>query len=258
MNNSCADKICFPGTKSDWNSFDRFDFELDGVPCIVVRPETAAAGLPWIWRARFFGAFPFVDLAILKLGWHLVYTDVVELYGSPEAMRRYDRFYHFLTTEYAFPKRPVLEGYSRGGLPVYAWAARNPDKVACIYADAPVCDFKSWPGGKGTGPGSAECWNTVLKVYGLSETEAMIYTGNPIDNLEPLAAAGIPLIHVVGDIDEVVPVKENTAILETRYKKLNGTIEVIHKPDCAHHPHCLENPQPVVEFILNHYSIRKA
>ena len=138
MNNSCVDNINFPGAKSDWNGFDRFDFELEGVPCIVVRPEYTAEGRPWIWRARFFGAFPYVDLAILKLGWHLVYTDVVELYGSPEAMRRYDRFYHFLTTEYGFPKRPVLEGYSRGGLPVYAWAARNPDKVACIYADAPV------------------------------------------------------------------------------------------------------------------------
>lgn len=256
MKNYSIDPICFPGVASEWNGFCRFDFELDGVPCIVVRPAEAATGLPWIWRARFFGAFPYLDLAMLKLGWHLVYTDVVELYGSPEAMRRYDRFYEFLTAEYGFPGRPVLEGYSRGGLPVYAWAARHPDRVSCIYADAPVCDFKSWPGGKGTGPGNQECWATCLKVYGLTEDAAMRYPGNPIDNLKPLAEAQIPIIHVVGDIDEVVPLHENTAILEERYKKLNGTIEVIHKPDCRHHPHCLENPQPIVDFILKHYNDR--
>ena len=117
-----------------------------------------------------------------------------------------------------------------------------------------MCDFKSWPGGKGIGAGDKDGWATVLKVYGLTESEAVAYGGNPIDNLKPLAEAGIPIIHVVGDKDEIVPLQENTAILEERYKKLNGTIEVIHKPDCAHHPHCLENPQPVIDFIMKHYS----
>ena len=42
---------------------------------------------------------------------------------------------------------------SRGGLIIYNWATANPKKVACIYGDAPVCDFKSWPGGKGKGKG---------------------------------------------------------------------------------------------------------
>ena len=39
---------------------------------------------------------------------------------------------------------------------------------------------------------------------------------NAIDNLAPLATAGIPVVHVVGDADDVVPVKENTAIVEAR------------------------------------------
>lgn len=42
-----------------------------------------------------------------------------------------------------FNKKVALEGMSRGGLIVYNWAAQNPEKVACIYADAPVMDFKS-------------------------------------------------------------------------------------------------------------------
>ena len=78
------------------------------------------------------------------------------------------------------------------------------------------------------------------------------HKGNPIDNLEPLARAGVPLLHVVGDVDEVVPVEENTAIVESRYKKLGGSITVIHKKDVSHHPHSLVDPAPIVEFVLKY------
>ena len=40
----------------------------------------------------------------------------------------------------------------------------------------------------------------------------------------------VPLLHVVGDTDEVVPVVENTKVIESRFRKLGGKIEVIHKP----------------------------
>jgi hypothetical protein len=53
----------------------------------------------------------------------------------------------------------------------------------------------------------------------------------PIDNLKPLTEAGIPIIHVVGDKDTTVPVSENTAIAEKRYKEMGRVFEVIHKND---------------------------
>jgi hypothetical protein len=49
-----------------------------------------------------------------------------------------------------------------------------------------------------------------------------------------------------------VPVSENTAILEARYKKLGGSIQVIYKPGIGHHPHSLKDPKPIVDFILKH------
>ncbi len=141
----------------------------------------------------------------------------------------------------------------KGGLYAYRWASENPDKVAVIYGDAPVCDFKSWPGGKGLGKGSPGDWSQLFECYGFKdEAEALAYRGNPIDVLEPLAQAGIALIHVVGDADDVVPVAENTAVVEARYRQLGGEIQVIHKPGVGHHPHGLDDPAPVVEFILTH------
>jgi hypothetical protein len=148
-------------------------------------------------------------------------------------------------------KKGTLIGISRGGLYAYNWAVQNPEKEVCIYGDAPVCDFKSWPGGKGVGKGSPDDWQALMKCYGFKdEREAIAWKGNPVDNLGPLANAGIPLIHVVGDVDDVVPVRENTAIVEQRYKELGGEIHALHKPHVGHHPHGLDDPQPLVDFIL--------
>ena len=135
----------------------------------------------------------------------------------------------------------------------YRWAAENPEKVAVIYGAAPVCDFKSWPAGKGTGKGSEKDWESLIACYQFKdEAEALAYPHNPIDTLAPLAKAKVPLIHVVGDVDTDVPWTENTAIIKERYKKLGGEITVLHKPAIAHHPHGLDDPTPVVEFILRH------
>jgi pimeloyl-ACP methyl ester carboxylesterase len=235
--------------KSSFRGFDQYDFDLDGVPCRVVAPKQVADGKPWVWRARFWGHKPQFDIAMLKRGYHVVYCDVGKKFGNAEAVKRWNAFYDYLRLEHQFSERVVLEGMSRGGLIVYNWGAANPDKVQAIYGDAPVMDFKSWPGGKGEGIGAAETWEQCLEAYGLTEDEAMAFAGNPLDNLAPLAKAGVPIIHVVGDADDVVPVAENTAIAEARYQKLGGQFKVIHKKDVGHHPHSLKNPQPIVDFV---------
>ena len=125
-----------------------------------------------------------------------------------------------------------------------------------IYGDNPVCDFKSWPAGKGTGKGSPKDWAACLEAYGFPDmAAALAYPGNPIDTLAPLAKAGIDLIYVVGDTDDVVPPPENALIVEERYKKLGGRIEVIHEATKGHHPHGLDDPERVVDFILEHASL---
>ena len=184
--------------------------------------------------------------ALLAQGYHVAYCDVGNLFGAPSAVGRWDEFYKFLVGEKGFHKKPALEGMSRGGLIIYNWAKKNPEKVSCIYADAPVCDIKSWP------RGNAGVWKQCLKAYGFKDdAEALAFEGNPIDGLEPLAKAKVPLLHVVGDADTVVPVADNTAVLEKRYKALGGKIEVIHKPGVGHHPHSLKDPQRLVDFVTN-------
>lgn len=240
----------FPGRRSDWHGFDRYDFLVDGKPVSVVAPKETAAGRPWIWHGEFFGHKPKPDIVLLGEGFHVVYMRIPDMLGAPEAVRHWNAFYRELTERYGFGGRAALVGLSRGGLYVYNWAAENPEHVACIYGDAPVCDFKSWPGGKGKGQGSERDWKLVLARYGFaSDEEALAYQKNPIDRLEPLAKAGVPLLHVFGDADEVVPYEENTALVAERYRKLGGSITLIRKSGTGHHPHGLEDSTPIINFI---------
>ncbi len=249
----------FPGTKSEWNGFERHDFEVDGHSVLVVSPKSAAAGLPWVWHGEFFGHKPAPDIALLHKGFHIVYMSVPDMLGSPAAVAHWDRLYAELSGKYGLSKKAALVGLSRGGLYCYNWAIANPDHVACIYADAPVCDFKSWPGGKGKGPGSERDWKLVLEQYGFAnEAEAITYKGNPVDNLAPLAKAKVPLLHVYGDADEVVPWDENTGLIADRYKALGGEIVLIAKPGVRHHPHGLDDSTPIVEFIEKYSRSEKA
>ncbi len=236
------------------------DSTLNGVDFKVVFPKQPNDKKQWIWRARFWGHEPQTDLALLERGFHVAYIDVSGLFGNERAIAIWDDFYEFMTSKYQLNPKVVLEGMSRGGLIVFNWANRNAQKVACIYVDAPVCDFKSWPAGKGAGKGSSNVWMECLNQYGFSEEIALHYNGNPIDHMENLVSQKVPILSVVGDADEVVPVSENTELLEKRIKKLGWEMTIIHKPGIGHHPHSLEDPAAIVEFILKnigYYSASK-
>ena len=223
-------------------------FHFDGCACTVVEPSSPLPGVRWVWKAEFFAAFPKFELEMLHRGYYICYMNVGNTFGCPEAMEHFDRFYELLTTRYKFNAYPILVGLSRGGLYIYNWACRNPEKTGCIYADNPVCDFKSWPGGKGRGPGSPENWWELLKSYRFANEEEALKYPTPIDNAEILVKAGVPIVHAVATEDEVVPVDENTDLMEQKIHACGGKIKVFRHPG-AHHPHGLENPAQIADWI---------
>ena len=256
--NKPAAAIAWPGEKIDtWRGYRRHVFQVDGCTGWVVEPKKAAPGNPWTWCMEFPDAFTERTGVpeLLEQGFHHVHIQVGNTFGAPSALKHFDAMYKTITAQ-GLAKKGALIGISRGGLYAYNWAALNPGKVTLIYGDAPVCDFKSWPGGKGKGKGSGSDWNALMEHYSFKdEAEALDYKHNPVDNLSPLAKAKIPLIHVVGDDDDVVPVAENTAVIERRYKELGGEMVVIHKPGVGHHPHGASDVSPLVKFITEKTSL---
>ncbi len=265
-----------------WFGFDQEVFEVDGCEAWIAYPRRPLPGRQWVWCLEFPGGYGGRTGSAIFChdGFHYVHVRVGDTFGCPRAQETFDLFYEELRRR-GFAEKGILVGISRGGLYAYRFASRRPEAVAGIYGDAPVCDFKSWPGGfRRTGSGYERvnpenpAWERLKKLYGFaSDGEALAYDRNPVDLLPPLAAAGIPLFHVVGDADTVVPVADNTAVVEARYKALGGRIEVYHKtpaagvmdgeeiPDaadphllraspagCGHHPHGLLNPVPILRF----------
>ncbi len=238
-------------TVTEFHGYRQYDFERAGRECRIVEPKIAAEGHPWIWRARFFGWEPQADLGMLEHGWHIVYCDVASLFGAPKAVSIWNEFYPY-TQALGLNPKPVLAGISRGGLIVYNWAAENPEKVAAISCYAPVLDIRSWPAGLGAGPGNAEELPRCLEAYGITEADLTDFHGNPLDHLEPIAEARIPIIHYVGAADTDVPPAENTDILVERYTALGAKVEVISVLGMGHHPpaYNTDDLTPVVDFLL--------
>ncbi|MBS0210064.1 MAG: DUF1080 domain-containing protein [Planctomycetes bacterium] len=241
----------FSGKATDYHGYQRYDMTVGGCKAWVVAPKQPAGGNPWIWRAEFFDHAPQVDLALLARGYHLAFITVGNTFGCPDAMKHWDAFYEVLTTRHGLAADPVLEGLSRGGLYVCNWASAHPYSVGCILLDNAVLDFKSWPGGKGAGPGSKRDWEKLLGDYHFrDEAEALAYQLNPIDNLAPLAAARVPIYFLYGDADEVVPFPENGQLGFARYEKLGGPAKLHLKPGGKHHPHGLDDPTPSVAYVM--------
>ncbi|MGD1978034.1 MAG: alpha/beta hydrolase [Akkermansiaceae bacterium] len=236
--------------KSKWNGYDRCDFVLSESKAkgILVLPEKPAEGKPWIWRARFFGHQPALDLALLKRGFHLAYVDVANLYGNDAAMKRGEELYSFLTSKVGLGPKPILEGMSRGGLFIFNFAARHPDKVTAVYGDNPVCNFQSWPGGM-NGKLSKGDYARCLKAYGIDAEKAKTHP----QVIAPDFARklkGIPVALVVGTADKVVPPSENAEPLAANLAAVKSPVKVWRKPGLGHHPHGLDPVAPLLTFLL--------
>ncbi|MGB0332000.1 MAG: alpha/beta hydrolase family protein, partial [Planctomycetota bacterium] len=201
-----------------WHGYERLDLEVAGKRARLIVPEHPAPGRPWVWRARFPDFHIGPDRILLERGFHIAHVDTGGMLGGPKAMAIWDRFYEVLRANHGLAARPALEGVSRGGLFVYHWASLHPERVACLYTDTAVCDIRSWPLGAGAGRGHAPTWAHLLEQLELTEEEARAYALNPIELLEPIAAAGIPILSIVSLNDEIVPPEENTLVVAERFR----------------------------------------
>lgn len=250
------------GPVSNWKGFEKQELKFEGRDAWYVKPKQALEGNPWVWRAHFPTWHTEMDSILLSKGFHVAYVNTNDLFGHPKAMQVWDDFYDYLVKEKKFAPKVALEGVSRGGLYVYGWAKRNPDKVSCIYAEAPVCDPRSWPGGKGKGKGSDSDWENWLKLYALTDEQSEGFKDIPLNDLEGLASFKVPILHVVGLHDKVVPVAENSDILIRNYMKLGGPVSVYPmtrgEQTLEGHHFPIENPERFADFIMeNSFPVKR-
>ena len=201
--------------------YDRYTFELAGVEgaTTVIVPKNEAAGKPWVYRSDFITRDAAVDLGLLAKGFHII-TGPVPYNADGPKQADWDAVYKHLVA-HGFSAKPVMEGAGEAAGEAYAWAIQNPEKVSCIYGENPVLRSK------------------------LASTQ-------PLENLGPLTKAGVPILHVCGNLDPWL--RDQTRVAEKRYKELGGRLTVIIKDSEGHYPLSPKDPQLVVDFITGSVS----
>ena len=233
-----------------YHAFDRYEYDFEGHTAIVCLPQQDTDETkPFIWRTEFFGAFDQADEEMLRRGYVLVHYRIPDLLGCDEAVRKMGRFFAHLVQSWGFCAKTVLFGFSRGGLYAVNFAAAFPDHVAALYLDAPVLDLKSWPAGLGMGLGSAKDTELAYRLYELNARTIRSFQRNPIDRVDILTEHHIPVVLVAGEKDRDVPYAENGARLARKYRAAGVTCTRFLKPNCAHHPHSLEDPTPICDAL---------
>lgn len=195
-------------------------FLLQERPAFILLPaeEKRQKPQPWIMYAPTLSGYPdshekWMHEKFLAAGVAVAGIDAGEAYGSPAGQKLMSALYDELTTNRGFAAKPCLLGRSRGGLWVSSWAIANPEKVAGIAGIYPVFDLRTYPGLANAAP-----------AYGLSaqELEANLQQHNPIARIDVLAKAKVPVFIIHGDVDTVVPLKENSQTVADVYKQADA------------------------------------
>jgi pimeloyl-ACP methyl ester carboxylesterase len=224
-------------------------WSLEGHEAFVILPAKSdkQGSTPWVWYAPTLpglpgGAEKWMFERFAAAGIAIAGIDVGESYGSPRGRALYSALYHELTTKRGFASKPVLLARSRGGLMTLNWAVENPDKVGGFAGIYPVCNLTSYPG--------------VAKASGTYEMTADELQGklkeqNPVERLEALAKAGVPLFAIQGDSDKTVPLEKNSGEVQRRYREFGGQMQLIVPKDQGHNmwPGFFQC-QELVDFVI--------
>lgn len=214
----------------------RMDFDVPGGRGFVILPPRPArpGQCPWVWYAPTFIEKPYAlpkELHAwymtrwLEAGIALGGVDVGEAWGSPAGRAGFTEFHRAAVPRFGLDAKACLLGQSRGGIFVYNWAVEHPDCVRCVGGIYPVCTV-----------GIRAAREAVQAAYGMTAEQLLAQAAqhDPLERLAPLAKANVPLFHVHGDGDTVVPLEEHSGELIRRYRALGGRAELLTIPGKGH------------------------
>lgn len=231
-------------------------FEVRGRMAYVVTPTGKVdPKRRWLWEFPFwlgvndgFGALQHRHYIenLLAAGFHIAGIDVGPSCASPAAADVCQAFHDCVVAERRLNPRARIMGQSHGGLIAYGWAFRHPKDVERIVGICPATNFRTWPTLPNVLAFPAKGLGYGLTLEELSRRAAEF---NPVDNLAPLAKAGVKILHVHGDKDEIVPMGANSTELARRYQSLGGDAEIVVIKGLGHGGRELYESARLLEFL---------
>ena len=236
-----------PHSEDLWEGYRRLTFKLNEKKCYLVLPHKAV-GNNWLLKTEYFGAFPNFELAMLERGWHLAYMETTTRWYKEIDSENKAALCRFLHEEFGLAEKCVCVGMSCGGMQAVYLAARHPACVKALYLDAPVLNLLSCPCNVGrTEP--ATMYPEFCEKTGMTLHDLINYRNHPMDNVQPILDNRIPVMLICGDADVIVPYDENGMVLSNILREAGHPFREILKPGCGQHPHGLEDPTPIIEFV---------
>ena len=230
-------------TVSRWYGFTRHDFEFEGYHAFVVEPDHPAPDGRWSWCTMWPEAFvPRVGVtSLLALGYHHAHIDVFATRANPEGVAVMHRFHDYLVSLGLAPKVNLI-GMSWGGFFSLRYAETYPQDVCAIYLDAPVCDAAD-----PSQPAEHRSYS-IRDAWKMTADEIRQSPLNPLNNVQPIVDAHIPIYAATGEDDQVVSVWHNFNVLEQRLLAAGACPTVIRRGAWGHHPHGFDDVSELVRF----------
>ncbi len=234
-----------------WNGFTKLEFLFeDHEACLVYPPEENKTP-HWALKTEYFSAFNDTAILLLNKGYHFAYIQNDHRWGGREDLARKKRFGEYLQKEFHLLEKCVPIGLSCGGLIAIKLAGIYPEMVSVLYIDAPVVDLLSMLSlGRHHEQHEELFRDEILQTFQTTVSQMLSYRDHPLDWLPSVIAHKIPTVLVYGGKDTVVFPDENAEVVKRAFRGTDVPFLCICKPTCDHHPHGLEDPTPVVDFIL--------
>ena len=186
--------------------------------------------------------------SLLALGYHHAHIDVFATRANPDGVAVMHRFHDYLVSLGMAPKANLI-GMSWGGFFSLRYAETYPQDVCAIYLDAPVCDAAD-----PSQPAEHRSFS-IREAWKMTTDEICRSPLNPLNNVQPIVAADIPIYAVTGEDDQVVSVWHNFNVLELRLKAAGAKFTVVRRDAWGHHPHGFDDITDIVRF---HESVHDA
>ena len=242
--------------KFEWNGFEAEKFEFEGREAVIVFPKVKLSHGNWTLKTEYWNAFPAVEIDLLNKGFHACYVKNFSRLAPRIDCDVKARFVKYISETYGLRNKCVPVGMSCGGAHAVRFAGFYPELVECMFIDAPVLNFCSWPGLDPEKNKSA--WDCeFLKAYpDMKRYKLLDFTEHPINMADTLVKNKIRIIMTYGDEDRTVEWHENGKRLEDAYEgtDLMKVIRVYYR---GHHPHGLvfgngvKDNSEIVNFIIN-------
>ena len=234
----------------DWREeFEITEETVAGRRAVIALPPPGTANGKWALKTEYYDAFPAVQCALLRQGYHVAHISNKTRWHCMEDDLARAALVRHMQSRYGASEKCVIIGMSCGGLQGIYFASDFPQYVSCMYLDAPVVNFLSCPAGLGKSEIPLDAMEEFQRDTGMGITELLSYRDHPLDRIPSLVKHNVPIILVSGDSDITVPYEENGKLLEDAYVRAGGDLKVILKPGGDHHPHSLEDNTPILDFI---------